>query len=69
MDWVELSIPPLLSRPRLRLIDATNDQLLGSYSFRKLYVYCWSEDSSGIHVADWIQELRVLFSPKVGPRQ
>lgn len=38
----------------LRLYDAENDQLLGSYSYKELYVYCWADDSSGVYVADSI---------------
>ncbi len=37
----------------LRLYQVGNNRLIGTYSYRDLYVYCWAIDSSGIYVSDY----------------
>jgi hypothetical protein len=37
----------------LRLYEVESNRLLGSYSFKMLYIYCWAEDSSGVYLQDW----------------
>ncbi|HKZ34351.1 MAG TPA: hypothetical protein VJ179_00580 [Patescibacteria group bacterium] len=36
----------------LTLYDASNDRVLGTYSFRELVIYGWDKDSSGVFVAN-----------------
>ena len=38
----------------LKLYQADTNQLVGTYSYFRLAIYCWAPDSSGIYVADYI---------------
>lgn len=38
----------------LKLYGAATNQLVGTYSYFRLKVYCWAPDSSGIYVADYV---------------
>ena len=50
--YVEVSDARLRSAKVLRMFQADNGELVGSYSHRSLIIYCWAEDSSGIYVSN-----------------
>lgn len=36
------------------LIKSSNSQVIGTYSYRSVVVYCWAQDNSGIYLADYV---------------
>lgn len=38
----------------VRLYDAESNRIVGSYSFYRLSLACWAEDSRGVYLEDWI---------------
>ena len=46
----------------LKLYRADTNELLGTYSYFRLAIYCWTDDSSGIYVSDYVPGSSGFFS-------
>lgn len=61
--YVDITDSRFRRAEKIKLFRTDNGQPLGSYSYFKLTVYCWAEDSSGIYIANYDPGDSSLFIP------
>lgn len=51
----------------VNLVKSSNNQVLGTYSYRSVIVYCWALDNSGIYLADYVSSSISAIGPNLPP--
>lgn len=64
--YVDIGDARLRRAQVLKLYQTDTKQLLGTYSYFKIRIFCWAPDSSGIYAEDYIPGSSTLFIPFSG---